>query len=60
MAATEQSLSEQVCVTIAESSLLHPATDPAAAEMSLAHDLLWAALPYWPPAYCSVNSICWA
>lgn len=38
----------EVCVTSAESSLLQPASDPAAAVMSLAHDLLWATLPYPP------------
>lgn len=53
------SLREPVCVTSAEFSSLQPASDPAAAVMSLAHDLLRAALPYWPPVYCSVNSICW-
>lgn len=31
---------EPVCVTSDESSLLQPASDPAAAVMSLAHDLL--------------------
>lgn len=55
------SLWDLVYVAGAESSLLQPGSDPAAAAVaSLAHDLLGAALPCWPPAYCSVNSICWA